>query len=94
MTLGRIPTNRDIETKVATSCSQTRLAVQGREHQLTHKTFNLKFVLPTRYEGIKMEQTLREQATNDCLHLRSFPCKKATDTVNDTCRQESGITVS
>ena len=42
-----------------------------------HKFFNPNFALPTRYAGIKMEQRLREQTTNDCPNLRPIPCERA-----------------
>jgi hypothetical protein len=34
--------------------------MEEREQQSTHKTFNLKFILPTSCARIKMEQRLRE----------------------------------
>ena len=37
------------------------------------KTFDPKFVLPTRYAGIKMEQRLREQPTSDWPKLKPIP---------------------
>jgi hypothetical protein len=49
-----------IEIEVATSCTQAGLPSEGGVHQPIHKPFNLKFVLPTRCAGIKMEQKLRE----------------------------------
>jgi hypothetical protein len=50
VTLAEVPT----ETEVVTSWSQSGIPV-GEVHQLTHKTFNSKSVLPTRCTGIKME---------------------------------------
>lgn len=38
-----------------TSCSQEGLPIEVEGHQLTHKTFNSKFVLLTRCTRIKME---------------------------------------
>jgi hypothetical protein len=35
--------------------------MEGGGHDTTHKTFNPKFVLPTRCTGIKMEQRLEEK---------------------------------
>jgi hypothetical protein len=49
-----------METEVATSV--TMQDFQRREGdinlQSTYKTFNLKFILPTRYAGIRMEKRL------------------------------------
>jgi hypothetical protein len=53
-----------MDNEVAYSCSQEGLVVEGREHNPTQKTFIPKFVLPTRYSGIKMEQRLREWPSN------------------------------
>jgi hypothetical protein len=44
---------------MATSITQARLLEEGGRYQPTHKTFNPKFVLPTDYTGIKIEQKLR-----------------------------------
>jgi hypothetical protein len=52
-----------IETEIATSCSRPGLPLKGGEYQPTHKTLDLKFALPTRSTGIKMEQRLREWPT-------------------------------
>ena len=49
----------DMETEMVISYSQARLPGERGGHQPTHKTFNPKFVLPTRYTGIKMEYSLR-----------------------------------
>jgi hypothetical protein len=46
---------------MAMSCSKAGLQKEEEGHQSTHKTFNPKFVLPTKCAGIKMEQRLREQ---------------------------------
>ena len=46
----------DMEFEVVIFCSQVGLPVERQEHQPTHKTFNPKFVIPTRYSGIKMEK--------------------------------------
>ena len=39
---------------------QEGLPVKGGEYQHTHNSIKPKFILPTRYSGIKMEQRLRE----------------------------------
>jgi hypothetical protein len=49
-----------MEPEVATSCTQTRLVVEGGGHQHFHKTLDSKFVLPKRCLVIKLEQILRE----------------------------------
>jgi hypothetical protein len=51
-----IPSSRRYRNEVATSCSQAGLSVKGGGHQPNHRNFNPKFVLPTRYAGIRMEQ--------------------------------------
>jgi hypothetical protein len=77
VTLVETPTNRrDIETEMATSCNQVGIPEEEKEHQTTHKTFNLKFFLPTGCTGIRKEQRLRGQLTNDRPDLEHFPCKK------------------
>ena len=50
----------NMEPEVVTSYSQIRLQMEGGGHQFTHKSFDSKFVLPTRCAGIKMEQRLKE----------------------------------
>lgn len=49
----------------------------GRWHHLTDKTFNAKFVVPTKYIEIKWDQRLREQLTNECSNLNPISCKIA-----------------
>jgi hypothetical protein len=66
-----------METEVATSCSQAGFPEKGGDINLPTKTFNLKFVLPTRCAGIKMVQRIREQPTNDCPNLRPISCGRA-----------------
>lgn len=75
----------EIETEVATFCSQKGHPVEGG-HQLTHKIFNPKFVLPTRCAKINLEQRLREQSINDWPNLRPTSRERptTTDTDNDT----------
>jgi hypothetical protein len=74
-----------IETQVTTFCSQAGLSEEERGHKSTYKTSNPKFVLPTKYAWIKMEQRLREQISNECLNLTPSPCERANPyTVNDT----------
>lgn len=52
-------------------------------HQPTHKTCNPKFVLPTRWAGIKKEQRLR--SSHDWPNLRPTPWERAQPaTINDT----------
>lgn len=48
MTLAEVPNRGDMEPEVITSCSQVGLLVERGGHQPTHKTFDPKFVLPTR----------------------------------------------
>jgi hypothetical protein len=48
MTLDELPVVGYTEPEVSTSCRQAGLLVEGKEHQSTHKTFDLKFALPTR----------------------------------------------
>ena len=62
-----------MEPKMAIHCNQTGLLMEGLGHQSSYKTFDLKFVLPTRYAGVKMEQKLRDWATYDWPILRSMP---------------------
>ena len=86
----------DMELEVATSSNQAGLLVEEEVHQ----TFNTKFVLPTRYTGIKMEQKPGNSKpmtapTLDPSHVR----KPIPDTATDTLicyafRQEPSITVS
>ena len=67
---------RDMETDIATSYIQAGLPVVGQGHQLTHKTSNPKFVLPTRCAGIKIEQRLREVTTSDCPSFNHIPWER------------------
>ena len=46
-----------MEPEVDISCNK---AVEERDHHITHKTFDPKLALTTRYRWIKMEQRLRE----------------------------------
>jgi hypothetical protein len=48
-----------METEMAPSCNHASLPMEVWEHQYTHKTFNLQFVLPTNSAGIKMKQKLK-----------------------------------
>jgi hypothetical protein len=73
VTLAETSSIGDTKLKEPTSCSQAGLPVQGKEHQDIHKTFDSKFVLPTRCAGTKMEQRLREWPTNDWPNLRPIP---------------------
>jgi hypothetical protein len=43
--------------------NQASLPREGLGHQLSHKTFNLQFVLPTKCAGVKMAQNLWEWPT-------------------------------
>lgn len=79
------PEAGEMETSVATSCSQVRRSVEEGRHQPNHETFNPKFVLTIRYIGIKMEQRLREWPTNDWPNLDPFHGRELTsDTIYDT----------
>jgi hypothetical protein len=75
-----------MKTEMATSCSQVGLPMEEAKHPTTYKVFNPKFGLPTWCTGIKMEQNLREQPTNDWSKLKLIPFKRThhdskTDTV-------------
>ena len=76
----------NFETEVTISCSQADLPVEGKGHQPTHKTFDTKFVLPTRYTEIKMQQILRKQPTNIISQLQIHPMikSKPSDTISDS----------
>jgi hypothetical protein len=63
----------DRKRETVTFCNQARLPMEGGEYQSTHKTFNPKFFLPTRYAGIKMEQKLRKWPTRYWPNLRPMP---------------------
>lgn len=39
---------RNMKPKLAIFYKETRLLVKGLEHQMSHKTFSLQFVLPAR----------------------------------------------
>jgi hypothetical protein len=54
-----------MEAELATSCNQEQLPVEQGKHQPTHKIFDLKFALPTRYTGIMIEQSLTECVINE-----------------------------
>jgi hypothetical protein len=54
-----------METEVPIICSQVGTPVKAQGQQPTHKTFDPKFVLPTRSAGTKVEQRLREWSIND-----------------------------
>ena len=60
--------------------------ISGRRGASTHpQNLPPKNVLPTRYAGIKMEQRLREQPTNDWPNLRPIPRERANLTlINNT----------
>lgn len=48
-----------MQTEMATSCSQAGLLEEGEGQQSTRKTFNPKFVLPTRdKDGAKVKETV------------------------------------
>ena len=55
----------DIEPELDISYSQERLPEQVLGHQISHKTFNLQFVLPVRYVEVKVVQKLWEWPTSD-----------------------------
>ena len=85
-----------METDLATSRSQEGLSVEGVRHQSTQKTFISKFVMPTRWTAIKMEQILRELPTNDGPSLRTIWESQALTLlviVCYVCGQEPSITV-
>jgi hypothetical protein len=66
-----------MNTNGVTSCKKVGLPLENEGHQPTHKSFNPKFVLPTRYRGINMEQRLKEQPTYEWPNLRCIPWEKA-----------------
>jgi hypothetical protein len=51
MTLAVTNYIEDIKPKEATSCSQAGTSMEQKRHQLTHKTFNPKFILSIRNAG-------------------------------------------
>jgi hypothetical protein len=55
----------DTGAEMCTFYTSYNFTVERGGHQHTYKTFNIKFLLPTRGTGIKMEQRLREKPTND-----------------------------
>jgi hypothetical protein len=88
----------DIEPVLPISGNQSRLPMTDSELQSTQKTFDLQFILPTRYAGIKIEQKLREKPTNywsglRTLVMRENPSLTLLVTFCSTCRQEPTITV-
>jgi hypothetical protein len=66
------PTSGEYGVRSGHLYSQVEFPVEGK----SHKTFNPKYVLPTRCKGIKMEQRLRDWSTNDWPNLRLIPCKR------------------
>jgi hypothetical protein len=76
VTFLRLQPAGDIETEEATSCWQMRLPLEGGEDQPTHKTFNPKFVLPTRYTEIKKceERVWRQSQRHQGLQLSLMTC--------------------
>jgi hypothetical protein len=50
----------DIEPEPVIFCNQARVPVEGLEHQPSHKTFDLKFDLPTRCVKVKAAQDFCE----------------------------------
>lgn len=65
-----LPERVGLETESDTSCRQAGLPEERGRRPPTHKTFNPKFVLPTRRAGTKMEQRLGEQIASGCPSLR------------------------
>lgn len=65
-----------MEPEVATSCNEMGIPVKGEGQQPTHKTFDPKFVLPTRSVVIKMEQRFREWPTSDWPNLKPTPWER------------------
>jgi hypothetical protein len=56
---------------------EVKVSVDREGPKPTHKIFDLKFVLPARCEGIKMEQRLREKPNNDCPNMNPIPWERA-----------------
>jgi hypothetical protein len=52
----------DMETEEVTSCSQAGTPVVQERYKLTHKTFNLKFILSTRNAGMEGESETEAKA--------------------------------
>ena len=50
----------DMEPEEATFCSKAGISMEQYKLQLTHKTFNPKFILFTRHTGTGVDQRLRE----------------------------------
>lgn len=63
----------DTEPEPPISCNQARIAVEDLGHQLSHKNFDLQFVLPRRCAGVKGAKKLWEWPTNDWSNLRTMP---------------------
>ena len=73
VTLGKTPSNGDMEPETAISSKQARLPVVGLGNQLTHKNVELEFLLPIRCTVIKREPQLREWPTNYWLNFSPMP---------------------
>jgi hypothetical protein len=54
----------DMEYEYIISYNQARIPVEGLGWQSSHKTFDLQFILPRRYEGIKTQQKLKKWSNN------------------------------
>jgi hypothetical protein len=82
-----------MEPEVATSFSQAGLALEGGEHQPSHKTFDTKFALLTSCAGIKMEQRLKEWSTYDWINMKPIPGREPTaDTIDVLSRRQEPST--
>ena len=73
----RLLAMEDMEPEMATFCNQARLPMEGLGHQLSHKTFDLQFVLPVGCTEVKMEQKLRGWPSNGWSILRLMPGEEA-----------------
>lgn len=72
----------DVDLEVATSCGQVGLLGEGQGQQPSFKTFNPKWVLPTKCAVRKLKN--REYPTNDWPKPRYFPRQSPPDSINDT----------
>jgi len=68
----------ETEPELAIFCNQARLPpVEGLGHHLSHKAFDLQFILPARCGEVKIPQNLWEWPTNDWSSLRPKPGEEA-----------------
>ena len=76
--------------------TMVRFPMEARGHQPMHKTFNLKFVLPTRTVGIKMgeiEGLVNQLLAQHETHPMGVNQILALLIISYACRREPSITV-